>query len=236
MGCEVQVHKKTDKGGTWSYHSLDGWYLSTSPEHYRIHNCHIKSTSAERLTDAIQFQHKNITNPTISPQDKIMLALANCKTALTGMMSGGPYQQMEELQTIVTNAHTHLQQHQESILQQVPRVETHQVPRVDTPIPQQPATRATATPTAGRSTRTPPTRRRSCRNSLSHLTADINLPAAPPALSTRSKARGAVEHQRVSRLCQPTQVSRGKTRQAKAVTEKPNWRLRYHREVDKLLV
>ena len=143
---------------------------------------------------------------------------------------------MEELQTIVTNAHTHLQQHQESILQQVPRVETHQVPRVDTPIPQQPATRATATPTAGRSTRTPPTRRRSCRNSLSHLTADINLPAAPPALSTRSKARGVVEHQCVSRLRQPTQASRGKTRQAKAVTEKPNWRLCYHREVDKLVV
>ena len=55
MGCEVQVHKKTDKRGTWSYHLVDGWYLSTSPKHYRVHNCHIKSTLAERLTDAIQF-------------------------------------------------------------------------------------------------------------------------------------------------------------------------------------
>ena len=55
MGCEVQVHEKTDTRGTWSYHSLDGWYLSTSPKHYRIHNCHIKSTSAERLTNTIQF-------------------------------------------------------------------------------------------------------------------------------------------------------------------------------------
>jgi hypothetical protein len=110
MGCEVQVHEKTDKLGTWSHHSLDSWYLSTSPEHYRVHNCHIKSSSAERLTDTIQFHHKNITNPTISPEDKITPALANCKTALAGMMSGGPNQQMEELQTIVTNAHTHLQQ------------------------------------------------------------------------------------------------------------------------------
>ena len=148
MGCEVQVHEMTDKCGTWSYHSLDGWYLSTSPKHYHVHNCYIKSTSTERLTNTMQFQHKSITNPTISPQDKIMLALANYKTALAGMMSGGPTQQMEELQTIVTNAHTHLQQQQESILQRIPRVETHQVPRVDTPIPQQPATRATATPTA----------------------------------------------------------------------------------------
>ncbi|KAL7502426.1 hypothetical protein ACHAXN_000718 [Cyclotella atomus] len=27
MGCEVQVHEKTDKRGTWAYHSVDGWYL-----------------------------------------------------------------------------------------------------------------------------------------------------------------------------------------------------------------
>jgi hypothetical protein len=55
MGCEVQAHKKTDKRGMWSCHLVDGWYLSTSPEHYRINNCHIKSISAKRLTDTIQF-------------------------------------------------------------------------------------------------------------------------------------------------------------------------------------
>ena len=54
--------------------------------------------------------------------------------------------------------------------------------------------------------------------------ANINLPAAPPALSTCSKVPGAVEHQCVSRLRQPTQASHVKTRQAKAVTKKPNWR------------
>ena len=37
MGYEVQVHKKTDKRDTWAYHSVDGWYLDTSPEHYRTH-------------------------------------------------------------------------------------------------------------------------------------------------------------------------------------------------------
>ncbi len=29
MGCEAQVHEKTDKRGTWAYHSVDGWYLFT---------------------------------------------------------------------------------------------------------------------------------------------------------------------------------------------------------------
>ena len=37
MGCQVQVHEKTDKRGTWAFHSVNGWYLGTSPDHYRTH-------------------------------------------------------------------------------------------------------------------------------------------------------------------------------------------------------
>jgi len=39
-----------------------------------------------------------------------MHALANCKTALKGMMNKNPNQQMEELMTIVNNAQTHRNQ------------------------------------------------------------------------------------------------------------------------------
>ena len=46
MRCEVQVHEKTDKRGMWAYHSVDGWYLVTSPEHYLTHLCHIKTTNS----------------------------------------------------------------------------------------------------------------------------------------------------------------------------------------------
>ncbi len=141
MGCEVQIHEKTDKRGTWSYHSVDRWYLATSPKHYRAHNCYVKTTQAERLTNTIQFKHKNITSPTISPHDKIMHALANCKEALKSMMNGNPDQQMEELMTIVNNTQTPLNQQKERTLQQVPRVETQQVPRVDTNEPIQAPTR-----------------------------------------------------------------------------------------------
>ena len=94
MGCEVQVHEKTDKRGTWAYHSVDGWYLNTSPEHYRVHNCHIKSTKQERLSDTVQFRHKHITNPELSPQDKIMQAIATCQAALKGLSVHPPQEQM----------------------------------------------------------------------------------------------------------------------------------------------
>jgi hypothetical protein len=86
MGCEAQVHEKTDKHGTWAYHLVDGWYLFTSPEHYCTHNCHIKHTKSEQLSDTVQFQHKRITNPFIMHANKVMQALAKCVKAIQGMM------------------------------------------------------------------------------------------------------------------------------------------------------
>jgi hypothetical protein len=78
MGCEAQVHEKTNKRSTWAYHLVDGWYLFTSPEHYCTHNCHIKHTKSEQLSDTVQFQHKRITNLTITHANKVMHALADC--------------------------------------------------------------------------------------------------------------------------------------------------------------
>ena len=84
MRCEVQVHEKADKRGTWAYHSIDGWYLATSPEHYQTHVCHIKHTNSEWLSDTVQFKHKHITNPLLTHANKIMRALSHCIHALKG--------------------------------------------------------------------------------------------------------------------------------------------------------
>ena len=75
MGCAVQV---TDKRGTWLYHSVDAWYLSTSPEHYCTHRCYVKDIGAERLTDTAYFSHKRITNPKVTAANKVMNAIADC--------------------------------------------------------------------------------------------------------------------------------------------------------------
>ena len=110
MGCEAQVHEKTNKRGTWAYHSVDGWYLFTSPEHYRTHNWHIKHTKSERLSDTVQFQHKRITNPTITHANKVMHALANCIKALQGMTgSARNSQAAQDLQQIIDATQANIQ-------------------------------------------------------------------------------------------------------------------------------
>jgi hypothetical protein len=154
MGCEAQVHEKTDKRGTWAYHLVDGWYLFTSPKHYCTHNCHIKHTKSERLSDTVQFQHKRITNPTITHADKVMHALADCVKALQGMTGCARNSQAaQDLQRIIAATKAQVQAQPDRIedvetpsatpnLQRVPRVQTPnmpRVPRVQTP-PSVPAT------------------------------------------------------------------------------------------------
>ena len=85
MGYEAQVHEKTDNRSTWTYYSVDGWYLATSPEKYRTHLCHIKTTNSERFTDTALFSHQKITKPAITHADKIMANIADCNKAIKNM-------------------------------------------------------------------------------------------------------------------------------------------------------
>jgi hypothetical protein len=104
MGCEVQVHEKTNKRGTWAYHCA--LRVGTSTRHLNTTKCiifQIKQTKKERLTDTIHFKHKSITNPTMSPANKLMHAIANLQATISDKVKHSPNQQLQELQKIVTN-------------------------------------------------------------------------------------------------------------------------------------
>jgi hypothetical protein len=42
MGCAVQMHQIRIRQGTWAEHSINRWYLQTSPKHYRCHVIYVK--------------------------------------------------------------------------------------------------------------------------------------------------------------------------------------------------
>ena len=102
----------------------------------------------------MQFQHKRITNPTITHANKVMHALADCVKALQGMMSSTRNSQAaQDLQRIIEATKAHVQACPDCFedivtlsttpnMQRVPRVQTPdmpQVPRVQLP-PSVPAT------------------------------------------------------------------------------------------------
>ncbi len=102
MGCEAQVHEKTNKHGTWAYHLVNRWVIFSSPEHYCTHNCHIKHTKSGQLSNTVQFKHKRITNPSITLANKVMQALAECVKAIQGMTGKARNSQgTQDLQHIV---------------------------------------------------------------------------------------------------------------------------------------
>ena len=76
MGCKVQNH------------SVDGWYLYTSSEHYCTHNCHVKATRSKQLSNIVQFQHKDITNPTVTHANKLVNAIVTCINIISNICNG----------------------------------------------------------------------------------------------------------------------------------------------------
>ena len=74
LGCDVQAHKKSDKRITWDPHSCNGWNVGTSMDNHRCFTVWIKKTREERVTDTVFFKHKYLTNPKVTPEDKVMAA------------------------------------------------------------------------------------------------------------------------------------------------------------------
>ena len=109
MGCAAQIHKKADKRGTWQYHSVGGWYLYTSPDYNRTHACHIKATKKEQLTATVDFQHKSITNPTITHADKVMHAIQQVIREIKKLGGIENLQEAPDLQQLVNGANNYLQ-------------------------------------------------------------------------------------------------------------------------------
>ena len=108
--------------GTWAYSSIDGWYLSTSPEHYRTHVCHIKHTNSERLSDTVQFKYKHITNPFLTHANNIMKSLSHCIQAFKGKKATATEQELGDIRQLISATQAHLNTNKASL----PRVQPHQ--------------------------------------------------------------------------------------------------------------
>jgi hypothetical protein len=122
MGCAAQIHKKSDKGETWQYHSVDGWYLYTSPNHYQTHACHIKTTKKEQFTNTVDFQHKQITNPTITHADKVIHGIQQVIREIRKLGGIKKLQEARDLQQLVNGADNYLQSTDLLNTQPAPRV------------------------------------------------------------------------------------------------------------------
>ena len=137
MGCSVQIHEDANKRGSWSPHTVDGWYLGTSPDHYRSHIIHVKGTKADRVSETVFFKHKYLTNPTVTHADKVVDAARALCEALSKKkqgMSNGTMDALRSLSDIfLTTAKSSKDKSWEEPAKQA-RAQPVEAPRAQTPL------------------------------------------------------------------------------------------------------
>ena len=150
LGCAVQLYLKPHRRKSWGQHANDGWYIGTSPKHYRCHQIWNQKTKAERICDTVFFKHKYLTQPTLSVEDQIIKAIRDLKDVIRqskNKKGDVDSQALKQLSKIFNseeyNNQTEAQQaprvHEE---RQAPRVqEERQAPRVQQPTQNQTASR-----------------------------------------------------------------------------------------------
>jgi hypothetical protein len=100
LGCACQFHVKPGRRSTWGEHASDGWYVGTSPEHYRTHLIFVKATKHLRLSDTVYFKHKYVTQPTVTTEDRIINAYRLLTQAIKGFAASKGDASMDALQRL----------------------------------------------------------------------------------------------------------------------------------------
>ncbi len=82
IGTEALVHDRPRTRRTYAQHCRKAFVLGTSFEHYRCWKFWSTTTRATRTSGAAFFKHKYITNPTVTPKDRVIAAAGALAHAL----------------------------------------------------------------------------------------------------------------------------------------------------------
>ena len=80
---EAPIHVKPQKRQTYAQHCEKGYSIGTSFEHYQCQQIWMKDMHATRISGAVWFKHKYLTNPMVTPDDCIIAAIGGLAKTLT---------------------------------------------------------------------------------------------------------------------------------------------------------
>jgi len=75
MGCRVLIHNKPSTRKTWDQRGRDGFSLGPALQHYRCYTVADKKTKATIVSDTVEFRHSYLTQPTLTPEDRMVHAM-----------------------------------------------------------------------------------------------------------------------------------------------------------------
>jgi hypothetical protein len=144
MGCRILIHSKPDKRKSWDFRARDGYNIGPALEHYRCYRAIDAKTKAELVSDTVEFLHSYLTQPTVTPADRITHALqllaATIKQALP-IVTANQLKALEDLQGLF-DTWRHQQAPPSDPISLAPEATEEPPPRVAPPLIQPPPPRA----------------------------------------------------------------------------------------------
>ena len=102
---ESLVHVKPHKLQTYAQHCKKGYVIGTLFKHYQCQTIWMKGTHSTRVSGAVWFKHKYLTNPTVTPEDRIVAAIGglakSLKTKIPPQLQDMTLDKLQKLQDIL---------------------------------------------------------------------------------------------------------------------------------------
>ncbi len=207
-GIKCQAHLKPEQRRSFGSHSLTGWYVGPSFEHYRCYKVYNPTTGHERICDTVEFFPATLKLPATSTLDKVHQASIDLIELLQKNDPASPFldfgnaqhNALQQLADMLKEAAKPKKTTEPSTAPQPPLHLVLQQPSIPAPQPRVPSQPPTAPPTAQTPTPVPaspatqprgvqPAKTPTCRKPRKQRT-----PKSTPSKATRAKRRSRRQH------------------------------------------
>ncbi|KAL7536213.1 hypothetical protein ACHAWF_005402, partial [Thalassiosira exigua] len=97
LGCGVFIHHKPSVRRSWDFRANRDWNVGTSLEHYRCHSVVSSAIRETSIADTVEFRHHYLTQPTLSPEDRLLHGMNTLSCTLKDAPSVGCDAQLQAL-------------------------------------------------------------------------------------------------------------------------------------------
>ena len=87
LGCDITVHKKTGTRHSWDFCGSAGWNVGVALQHYCCHKIVETATREAQISDTVEFRHHHLTQPTVTPMDRIDHSVKNSHVLYTMLLT-----------------------------------------------------------------------------------------------------------------------------------------------------
>ena len=100
LGSRVIIHNKAGSRRSWDFRGVEGWSIGPAMVHYRCTKACKATTKAIVISDTVEYIHDYLTQPTLTPEDRITHGLNLLSCALKEAPAASCNAQLDAIKNI----------------------------------------------------------------------------------------------------------------------------------------